>query len=680
MAELTITQAGRWLTLDTPLGADAVLPTGINGREGMSSLFEFRIAALSNEQQIAPQDLLGKSVTLGMAKPGGDPRLVNGIITSLSGGRTTRDGYRLYDLVMSPSLWLLDRQSNYKVYQSKTVKDIASDILATYPVTFKTNLTATYQTREYCIQYGETDLAFLQRLFIEEGIFYFFQHAQGSHTLVLADNVGAYVDAAQASVAYRQEQQDARDAVYELSFGSSLIDTKWTIAGYDFEKPTSLLEASSKTTKAPSASQSWEHYRYPAGTVVNSEVTRRAALAVDATESSYETIDGAGSCASFAPGYAFKLSEYPIDAVVGQRYVIREVTHEARDRSHFASRPPAEVKPYYRNSFTCIPAARPARSPLPAPRIRARGPETAMVVGPAGQEIETDKYGRVRIQFHWDRIGEKNEKSSCFVHVSQAWAGNGWGSVFVPRIGMEVVVHFLDGDPDRPLITGAIYTGTNKPPWALPDNMTKSGLMTRSTLKGETANANELSFDDKKGSEKILFHAEKDFVREVENDDTLDVGHDQKRTIKNDRTTTISEGNDTLTVTQGNRSQTISKGNETLDVTAGNRSATIGKGNDTLTISTGNRETTLSQGNDTLTLTAGNLSTKASAGSIKLDAMQGITLVCGQNKIEITPQGITVNGMQISVSGVATAELKAPVLTVSADGMTTVKGGLVKIN
>jgi len=403
-------------------------------------------------------------------------------------------------------------------------------------------------------------------------------------------------------------------------------------------------------------------------------------VAVDTAEHRYEVVDGASTCATFAPGHKFKLLEYPIGALNDIFYVLTEVTHESRDSSHFAGRPAPEIKPYYRNTFSCIPAERPARSPLPAQRNRARGPETALVVGPAGQDIHTDKYGRVRIQFHWDRVGTKNEQSSCFVPVAQMWAGNGWGSVFVPRIGMEVVVHFLDGDPDRPLVTGAIYTGTNQPPWTLPDSMTKSGLMTRSTLKGETANASELSFDDKKGSELVLFHAEKDFTREVENDDTLTVNHDQTRTIKNDRKTTISEGNDTLTVTKGNRTQTIAEGNETLEVSKGNRATTIGQGNETLTVTAGNRETKLGQGNDTLTLDTGNHTTKASAGSIKLDALSGITLVCGQNKIEITPQGITINGMQISVSGVGTAEVKAPMLTLSGDGMTQVKGGLVKIN
>jgi len=692
MANVAITQAGRWLSLDTaatPLGADVLVPTAVDGREGMSSLFEFRIMTISQKEVIAPQDLLGKSVTIGMATPGEEPRYVNGIVTAMSGGRISRDGLRSYDLVLSPSLWMLDRKSDYKVFQDKTVKEIAEAVLGNYSVEFKTTLTASYKKREYCIQYGETDLVFLLRLFAEEGIFFFFLHEKGKHTLVIADNVSAYVDAAQPSVTYYQDFPNASNSVSELHFGTALIDAKWTLAAYDFTKQNFAVEGNSKTSLKPAASQSWEHYRFPAGSTETDEVGRRAAVAIDAAESGYEVIEGAGSCSSFAPGYKFTLKDYPIASLSDKSYVVRDVTHEVRDTSHFAGRPAAEVKPYYRNLFSCLPAARPARSPLPTQRNLARGPETALVVGPSGQDIHTDKFGRIRIQFHWDRVGTKNEQSSCFVPVAQMWAGNGWGAVFVPRIGMEVVVHFLDGNPDRPLVTGAIYTAINQAPWTLPDNMTKSGLMTRSTLQGATANASELSFDDKKGSEKVLFHAEKDFVREVENDDTLTVDHDQTRTIKNNRTTTISEGNDALTVSKGNRTQTISEGNETIEISKGNRSTTIGQGNETLKVSAGNRETTLTQGNDTLTLSQGNHTltlsqgnhtTKASLGTIKLDAMQGITLVCGQNKIEVTPQGITINGMQVSVSGVGTAEVKAPVLTLSGDGMTTVKGGMVKIN
>lgn len=676
----TLVQAERWLTLETPLGADVLVATEAKGVEGISRLFKFTVSALSSRQLIQPQDLLGKGVTLSMARPGGNRRLVNGIVTSFSGGATTRSNYRLFTLEVAPSLWLLDRSSDYKVFQDKTAVEIAEELLGAAGVAFEKKLQATYEKRDYCVQFGETDLAFVQRLFAEEGIFYYFTHQNGSHKLVIADNATAYADGAQDQVSYRQNAEDATDAVYAMEFGASLTDAKWTVGDYDFEAPASKPEGSSKTSLQPASAKSWEHYRFPAGSVKDATLRRLSGVAVDAVDAGFEEVSGLGTCASFTPGHRFTLAEHPVASLKNKKHVLTEVRHEVVDKAHFTVRPGTEGKPYYRNSFTCIPATRPARNPLLPAKPIVRGPQTALVVGPSGQEIHTDKHGRIRIQFPWDRHGARNEKSSCFVRVAQALAGDGWGTMFIPRIGMEVVVQFLDGDPDRPLVTGSVYNGTNTPPWALSDNMTKSGFLSRSTLSGAVANANELSFEDKKGQEKILFHAEKDFVREVENDDTLDIGHDQIRTIKNNRTTTIAEGNDELTIEAGNRTETITQGNETLGIKKGNRSVTLGAGNDALTLDAGNRTVSLAQGNHALKLAVGNHVTKADAGKITLEATQGVTLKCGENTVEVTPQGIKVNGIQVTIQGTAKVEIKAPITNVSGDGMVKIAGGMVKIN
>lgn len=675
-----LVQAERWLTLETPLGENVLVATEARGAEGISRLFDFTVSALSIRQTIKPQDLLGKSVTLSMARPGGKRRLVNGIVVAFSGGEVTRSNYRLFSLRVAPTLWLMGRSSDYKVFQDRTAVEIAEELLGAAGVSFEKKLQATYDKREYCIQFGETNLAFIERLFAEEGIFYYFTHQSGAHKMVIADHASAYADAAQADVAYRQNEEETTDAVFRMEFGASLTDAKWTLGDYDFTAPATAREGNRKSSLQPATAKSWEHFRFPAGSVKDATITRLAGVAVDAVEAGFEETRGAGTCASFTPGHRFTISEHVVEALKNTKYVLTEVRHEVADRAHFTIRPGMEGKPYYRNSFTCIPATRIARLPLPTPKPLVRGPQTALVVGPKGQEIHTDKYGRIRIQFPWDRVGRKNETSSCFVHVAQGMAGDGWGMVFVPRIGMEVVVHFLDGDPDRPLVTGAVYNGKNMPPWALPGNMTKSGFLSRSTLKGGAANANELSFEDKKGEEKVLFHAEKDFVREVENDDKLEVGHDQTRTIKNNRKTTITEGNDETVISKGNRTETISQGNEKLTIDTGNRDVTLKTGNDTLTLSAGNRTTKLSQGNDELTLSMGNQTTKASLGKITLEAMQGITLKCGQNTIEMTQAGIKVNGIQVAVQGTAKAEVKAPILNLSGDGMANLKGGVVKIN
>lgn len=678
-----LVQAERWLTLDTPLGPDKVVSTEAMGEEGISRLFEFTVSAMSSEQQVKPQDLLGKNVTLTLAYPGGKPRFVNGIVTAFAGGAMERSDYRHYRITISPTLWVLDRTSDYKVFQEKSCIDIAKVLLDEAGVEYQVKLRGSYEPRDYCVQFGETNLEFLHRLFAEEGIFYFFTHAKGKHVMVIADHAQAYGDCTQGEVVYRSKVDTSADTISEMNFGVHLTDTKWSLRDYDFTSPSALVEGSSSTTLKPASSQSWEQFRYPGDSTKAATLKARATARIEAVEAGFEVVTGASTCASFTPGHRFKLAEHPVDALAGSDYVLTEVRHHVVDTAFFAFRATKQgedEKPFCRNRFSCLPRDRVARGGLAAQKPIVRGPLTAVVVGPKGEEIHTDKYGRIRVQFHWDRVGKSNETSSCFVRVAQAMAGSGWGSLFIPRIGMEVVVQFLDGDPDRPLVTGTVYNGDNMPPWALPANMTKSGFLTRSTKQGAAANANELSFEDKKGSERILFHAEKDFTREVENDDKLEVGNDQTRTITNNRTTTITKGNDSYTLKQGNldekletgnRTVTISKGNETLDITTGNRKVTLATGNDALTLSKGNHELTLSLGNQT---------TKAAAGKITLDATMGILLKCGNNTIEISPMGIKINGIQIEVKADVKIDAKAAMLNLSGDGMLIAKGGIVKIN
>lgn len=679
MATTTLFQDDRWLTLGTPLGEDQLVPTSVKGREGMSTLFEFSVTALSPLQSISPADLLGENVTLSLAQPLGERRFVNGIVTSFSGGAFTRNDYRLYTLDISPTLWLLKRTSDYKVFQQKKVDEIAETILTAAGISFEKKLTGSYEATEYRVQFGETNLDFLQRILAEEGIFYFFTHDNGSHKLILADNAAAYGDCAQSKVSYRQGLEDAVDSVHRLDIGASLTDAKWRLDDYDFEKPGSNPTGEKTTSLKPASAKSWEQYRYPGGSLKVDTLRRLSTAAIDAGDAGFGTSRGGGTCASFTSGHRFTLTDHPVDAE-NQMLVLTDVIHEAADRTHFTVNPETDGKPYYRNTFICMPSARIARNPLPPLKPVVNGPQTAVVVGASGDDIHTDKYGRIRIQFHWDRHGKKNETSSCFVRVAQGVAGKSWGALFIPRVGMEVVVHFIDGDPDKPLVTGAVYNADNMPPWALPDNMTKSGILTRSSKAGAVSNANELSFEDKTGEEKITIHAEKDFLREVENDDTLDVGHDQTRTIKNNRTTTVTDGHDNLTVKTGNLVTKVETGHHTFDVDKGNRGITISQGNDSLTIKSGNRTVLLNSGNDSLTLDGGNHTTKASSGKITLEALQGITLKCGSSTIELTQQGVTIKGVQVSVQATAKGEIKGAMVDVSGDGMVTVKGGIVKIN
>jgi type VI secretion system secreted protein VgrG len=406
--------------------------------------------------------------------------------------------------------------------------------------------------------------------------------------------------------------------------GSHLTETSWTLSDYDYEVSTDPSSTTTKTALKPASTKEWEQFRFGDGPKAK-VVKALSGAAVDATDAGFAVIEGRGGAGSFTPGHRFTIAKHPVDDVVNKKFVLTRVTHESRDPTYFTARPGTEGKPFYRNTFACIPSDRIARQPLPPAKPVVSGPQTALVVGEKSS-IATDDMGRIKVRFYWDREGKKNNKDTCLVRVAQPLAGSGWGAVFVPRGGMEVVVHFLDGDPDRPLVTGAVYNVDNKAPWITKESATKSGFLTVNVGEGAIGTAHELSFDDKAGQEKITIHAQKDFLREVENDDTLDVGNDQKRTIKNNRTTTISNGNDELKIVSGN--QTV----------------------------------------------------KADAGQVTIEAVQGIKLKCANNVIEVTQQGIKINGIVITVTGTAKAETSAPVVQISADGMATLKGGIVNIN
>ena len=664
--DVTITQTGRWLTLDTPLGADALIPTAFRGEEALSRPFSFDVEAISTKQTIAAKDLLGKSATVSVRRPSGDPRLFNGIVTAFSAGPILRSGYRQYALTLSPWLWLLDRTTDCRVFQSKSVKDIASTLFGDAGFSdYRFKLQGGTATRDYCVQYDESDFAFLSRLFEREGIFYYFEHAQDSHVLVIADQKSAYADCSDSSVAYRQGAPQT-DALHEWRPGWSFVSGKWVLGDYDFEKPSVDITGSAATVLPVPAFSSWERYDYPGRHSAKADGDNAAKLRMEADEALHPHVFGCGTYAGFRPGATFTLAEHPVSDETGQSYALVSVRHEAADNTHFTTAlngaPGAEApRPYYRNSFACLPATVTFRPQPLTPHPVMRGPQTALVVGPSGEEIHCDSYGRVRVQFPWDRLGAKDDKSSCWIRVAQSLAGRKWGSLFTPRVGMEVVVDFIDGDPDRPLVTGAVYNADNMPPWDLPANKTRSGLVTRSSAQGQAENANELRFEDKKGEEQVVFHAEKDFLREVENDDTLTVGHDQTATIKNNRT---------LTVQDGNRSVTVSKGDDSLTVATGKRTVSV-NGALSTTVKTGNHSTTVSSGNFAVT---------ASAGKVSVQAMQGIELKVGGNTLTIDQQGITLKGMQIAIQGQMQVQVQGAMTTLKGDATVTVQGGLVKIN
>ncbi|MBN9119281.1 MAG: type VI secretion system tip protein VgrG, partial [Planctomycetes bacterium] len=538
------------------------------------------------------------------------------------------------------------------------------------------------------MQYRETAFAFVSRLMEEYGIFYYFEFADGKHTLVLADAPAAFFDCSpHGTVEFRPDVPGA-ESVSSWNRAFAFRSGKLTHTDYNFEAPSTSLLKSTDTTVELSGISRFELFDYPGGYPVAGDGAALSKSRMEEVEAGFDTAAGASRCSSFTPGGKFALENHP-DA---GSYVFLDVEHAATE-NWVAGATSGHAD--YSNTFLVAPADVPFRSVPRTPRPHIAGAQTAVVVGPSGEEIYTDQYGRVKVQFFWDRVGQKNENSSCWIRVSEMWAGKQWGMVFTPRIGQEVVVEFLEGDPDRPLITGRVYNAEQMPPYALPANMTQSGLKTRSTKGGGETDFNELRFEDAKGKEDIYFHAQKDFHRFVENDDDLKVEHDQFIQIKNNRTLTVqegfehitiekgerartvSEGNDLLTVSKGNRTVTVSKGDYSLTVSTGkrtvdvksdytvtvqegSRSITVSKGNDTHTISQGNREVTVSQGNDTLTVAQGNIGVKASAGAITIEAAQSITLKVGANKIVIDTSGIVIDAAQVTLKAGSSSEELGP--------------------
>jgi type VI secretion system secreted protein VgrG len=668
------------LSIKTPLGADTLLIAGLNGTEGLSRLFEFRLDLLSATTDIKPEQLLGKSVTVTLKRPGGDPRHFNGIVRRFAAGPIGARGLRSYEAVIVPTAWLLTQTSDHRIFQAKTVKQIIEDVLAAHGVTnYRFGvINEQHPVREYCVQYGETAYDFIQRLMEEEGIFYFIEHKDGEHTMVIADGKAAYVDCADREVRYTADTMLA-NAVHQWQPSYEFVSGKWTQRDFDFENPSKIkdLETEQQTSLPVSDFKRYARFSYPGSYVKRSDGTLLTRLQMEALETGYCVVRGDSDLASFVPGAKFKLSNDP-DGSTG--YVLTEVTHSASNGSLQAGGGTGET---YANSFVCIPADTVFRPPRVTRKPMVYGPQTAIVVGPSGQEIYTDKYGRIKVQFHWDRYGRSDENSSCWIRVAQAWAGGKWGAIFTPRIGMEVVVEFLDGDPDRPLVIGCVYNGDNGVPYALADNKTQSGIVTRSSQGGNAQNANELRFEDKKGEEQIFFHAERDFVREVENDDTLTVGHDQTITIDNNRTETV-KADETITI-QGKRTETVQK-EESVTIQQDRTHTVQGKdtltvtGNATLTVSSGNRAVTVDSGNYTLTASAGNITLGATAGKVTIEAAQAIELKVGGSSVKIDPSGVTVKGIVVKVTADGAANLEGSMTNVKGSGMLAFSGGMIKLN
>lgn len=658
------------IQLTTPLGADVLTPEGFTASEAVSRMFSVQVDAVASlSTPVAFDKLLGQSVTVEVKRPsGGASRFWNGIVARIAqGGRTTE--YVPYKLEIVPKLWLLTRDAGSRIFQQKSVPDILKQVLTGINVSYQ--LVGTYEPRDYCVQYRETDFNFVSRLMEEEGIYYFFKHASGSHQMVIADSPAGHPDLpGDGKLLYDEVRGGARkrDRIHRWDKRQEIRSGKATLWDYCFELPDQNLEADKTPQETVTigkeniklklpVSDPLERYDYPGGYAHRFDGTapgggerssdtqkiftdnkRTVGIRMQEDTARGLTFHAESDCREVVSGHKFQLEEHFSDDA---KYVVVSAEHSA---SHPIGTERNQESFEYSNRFECIPHAIPFRPERTTQVPTVRGAQTAVVVGPSGEEIFTDKYGRIKVQFHWDRLGKKDADSSCWLRVATPWAGKQWGMVHIPRVGQEVIVAFLEGDPDQPIAVGSTYNADLMPPYALPANKTQSGIKSRSSKGGGSDNFNEIRFEDNKGQEQLFVHAEKDMATEVEHDETRDVG--------NDRTTTI-QNNETLTVKQGDQTTTLEQGNQALAIKMGNQSNSIKMGDQ---------------------------STKLDLGKSETEAMQSIELKVGQSSVKLDQMGVTIKGMMIKIEGQIQVEVKSVMTQVNGDAMLIAKGGIVMIN
>jgi type VI secretion system secreted protein VgrG len=571
--------------IKTPLPETSLRLNSCMVRESLSVLGDMAVTLLATDPNISADKLLGKPVTVSAVLRDETRREISGHVTRFA--QSGSEGrYYVYEMTVRPWLWLLTRTADCRIFQDMTVPDIVKSVFEDHPVAnFEFKLFRKYRKWNYCVQYRETDFNFVARLLEHEGIYWYFEHGKEKHKLILVDSASAHdASPGHASLPYYgnagQLPPDI-DCVNHWAVSREVEPGKVVLTDHDFERPSTSLKVDVAHTRSYDLSDA-EVFDYPGGYTQASDGSQYAENRMEELQSDFEVFHGSANTVGVRVGHTLKLQRHPRDDQNAE-YLVTSTTLQIRHPGYEAGAGPA----LFQCDFGTIASGQQYRPTRRTPKPCVNGPQTAVVVGPSGEEIFTDKYGRVKVQFHWDRRGAKNEKSSCWVSVSHPWAGKNFGVVHIPRIGQEVIMGFLEGDPDRPIVIGRVYNAEQMPPWDLPANATQSGILTRSSKGGGYGNANALRFEDKKGSEQLWLHAEKNQDIEVENDETHWVGHDRSKTIdhdetvhvKHDRTETV-DNNETITV-HANRTETVDR-NESITIGV-NRSISVG-GSETATV------------------------------------------------------------------------------------------------
>ncbi|MDF2623174.1 type VI secretion system Vgr family protein [Kosakonia cowanii] len=517
------------------LPAEGLLFWKISGREALSEAFSFTLQLLGTDARMDRSQLLGKPVTVTLPTQGlSGSRYLNGKITRVAVSAVELSGtrYAVYQLTVESDLWPMKRDRNLRIFQGQTVPQIVKTLLGEYQVNIEDKLTGSYRTWEYCVQYQESSFDFISRLMELEGIAYHFKHEADKHTLVLTDAATQHQPfSGYEFIPYHQTPSGGstdEEGISQWALEDSVTPGIYSLDDYDFRKPNAWLFQARQNPNSPSPG-AIDVYDWPGRFVEHGHGEFYARIRQERWQVEHQQIEGTATAIGIAPGCTFQLTNAAFFNDNGEYLVT--AAHYNFEENRYASG--ADSQTVHRIDFSVIPSSVVFRPPQHTPWPRTYGPQTARVVGPQGESIWTDKYGRIKVKFHWDRLAKGDDTSSCWVRVSSAWAGQGYGGVQIPRVGDEVVIDFINGDPDRPIVTGRVYNEASMPPWALPAAATQMGFLSRSK-DGSVDNANALRFEDKAGEEQVWIQAERNLDTHVKNDETRSVGGSQTVNITRD--------------------------------------------------------------------------------------------------------------------------------------------------
>jgi type VI secretion system secreted protein VgrG len=682
-------QEHRFLAINTPLGEDELLLKRMSGTEQLGRPFEYQLEMESHDPQIKTEDIIGQNVTIRCELSNEETRYFNGFVSRFIHIPSSGE-FAQYKATVVPWLWFLTRSADCRIFQEMTVPKIIMQIFRDKGFTdIEKALSGNYRTWEYCVQYCESDFNFVSRLMEQEGIYYFFKHENGKHTLVLADSASAhepYPDYEELEYHPADKGTKYEDCVSKWIIETSLQSGSYALKDFDFKKSQSDLLTRS-IAKGKYDSSKFEIYHYPGKYTETSDGAEYAKKRIEELQAQYEVITADSDSRSICAGCTFKLVSHTRDDQ-NREYLITSTNYKIAS-PEFYSDGQGSNEEFCSCEFTAIDKNQPYRTPRITSKPSIQGPQTAMIVGPSGEEIYTDEFGRVKVQFHWDRYGEADENSSCWIRVAQVWAGKYWGAMYIPRIGQEVVVEFLEGDPDRPIITGRVYNDPSKPPYEPKANPTMSTLKSNSSKGG--GGFNEIRFEDKKGEEQIFIHAENNMDIRVNNDRFETVGtdgegnrhlvveKDKKEHIKNDRHEQVDNhhlekiGGDRNLKVVGKQAVAIEKSlsltvtDDVIEVFKANHSEQVTKDyylKGTNLVIEGTTNVTIKVGQSYIAIEAGGIKI-GTTGTLELESM-------GQLSIKGTSG--------VKVESPATLEAESTMTTVKGSAILKVEGGLVKIN